>query len=154
MITQYMTIHAQLTGLKRDVLDKYYTAPHAVTHCMEKIHEYLVIYEDDLCIEPSAGNGSFMSDIKTLGCASMFYDLEPEHPEIVKQDYLEIDTSSWKQMYNRIHVIGNPPFGRQSSMAVRFIKKSVAYADSVSFILPRSFKKCSMQRYFPDNFHL
>jgi hypothetical protein len=51
-------------------------------------------------------------------------------------------------------VIGNPPFGRQSSLAIQFIKKSALFSDSISFILPKSFKKDSMQKHFPLNFHL
>jgi hypothetical protein len=51
-------------------------------------------------------------------------------------------------------VIGNPPFGRQSSLAIQFIKKSALIADSISFILPKSFKKDSMQKHFPPKFHL
>ena len=39
--------------------------------------------------------------------------------------------------FNKIHIIGNPPFGRQSSLAIKFIKKSVEYCDSISFILPK-----------------
>ena len=30
-----------------------------------------------------------------------------------------------KKDYKKIHIIGNPPFGRQSSSAIKFIKKWV-----------------------------
>jgi hypothetical protein len=56
--------------------------------------------------------------------------------------------------FRKLHIIGNPPFGRQSSSAIAFIKHSAKYADTISFILPKSFKKVSMQRAFPRNFHL
>ena len=46
----------------------------------------------------------------------------------------------------KIHVIGNPPFGRQSSLAIKFIKKSCSFSDTISFILPKSFKKDSMKK--------
>jgi hypothetical protein len=59
-----------------------------------------------------------------------------------------------KSNYNKIHVIGNPPFGRQSSMAINFIKKSAEFCDSISFILPKSFKKESLKAHFPLSFHL
>ena len=39
-------------------------------------------------------------------------------------------------------------------MAIKFIKKSVEYCDSISFILPKSFKKESLKKRFPLNFHL
>jgi hypothetical protein len=44
-----------------------------------------------------------------------------------------------------IHIIGNPPFGRQSSTAIKFIKKSCLFCNSLSFILPKSFKKDSLK---------
>lgn len=56
--------------------------------------------------------------------------------------------------YNNIHIIGNPPFGRQSSLAIQFIKKCCEFANTISFILPKSFKKNSMQKHFPLNYHL
>ena len=56
--------------------------------------------------------------------------------------------------FGKIHVIGNPPFGRQSSLAIKFIKKSCEFCNSVSFILPKSFKKDSLKKTFPLKFHL
>ena len=64
------------------------------------------------------------------------------------------DYASIKEAFTKIHVIGNPPFGRQSSLAIKFIKKSCEFCDSVSFILPKSFKKDSLKKSFPLNFHL
>jgi len=57
-------------------------------------------------------------------------------------------------VHTKIHIIGNPPFGRQSSLAIKFIKQSTSFCDTISFILPKSFKKESMQKHFPLNFHL
>jgi hypothetical protein len=141
------------TGLNRNTIDKFYTVPIVVTECINKIKQYIDIHKDDLCIEPSAGNGSFIDGIKSLTNLYVFYDLEPENDEIIKQDYLH-----YKHNYNvtgdKIHVIGNPPFGRQSSLAIKFIKKSSEFCDSISFILPKSFKKDSLKKHFPITFHL
>ena len=80
--------------------------------------------------------------------------MDPENNEIIKQNYLELDYNNIREKYKKIHIIGNPPFGRQSSMLNKFIKKSCEYCDSISFILPKSFKKDSMKRKFTSNFHL
>jgi len=144
----------QTTGLSRKTIDKYYTANKAVEKCMELINKHIEINNDDLCIEPSAGNGSFIECIKSSFANYKFYDLEPEHIEIVKQDYLMFDHEMIESKYDKKHIVGNPPFGRQSSLAIKFIKKSCEYCDSISFILPRSFKKESLKKYFPLNFHL
>lgn len=144
----------QNTGLKRKTIDKYYTSENTVKRCIQLIVKHVEINENDLCIEPSAGNGSFIPDIKTLFGHYRFYDLEPENNEIIQKDYLEFNYKSIKKKYQKIHIIGNPPFGRQSSLAIKFIKKSSEFCNSISFILPKSFKKDSLKKYFPLNFHL
>jgi hypothetical protein len=150
-----MTEPKQTKGLKRNTIDKYYTKDTAVQLCLNYVKEYVNINDkNDLLIEPSAGNGSFISGIKSLSLNHLFYDLEPENIEIVKQDYLLLDIDKLKNKYTNIHVIGNPPFGRQSSLAIKFIKKSCEFCNSLSFILPKSFKKDSMKKTFPLNFHL
>ena len=144
----------QTTGLKRNTIDKFYTIINIVNKCIELIKENIDIKENDLCIEPSAGNGSFITAIKSLFRNYIFYDIEPENNEIIKQDYLEVDLTTSLKDFNKIHVIGNPPFGRQSSLAIKFIKKSCEYCDTISFILPKSFKKESLKKHFPLHFHL
>ena len=143
------------TGLKREIIDKFYTSPNIVNECIKLIKQKINIQATDLCIEPSAGNGSFINGIKSLFKIYKFYDLEPENNEIIKQDYLKYDYDTIiKNPDSKVHVIGNPPFGRQSSLAIKFIKKSCEYCDSISFILPKSFKKDSLKKHYPPNFHL
>tara|TARA_Y100000591_G_C21788139_1_gene674998 strand:- start:171 stop:1049 length:879 start_codon:yes stop_codon:yes gene_type:complete len=153
------------TGLQRDTKDKYYTIKHVVKYCLQKVKKNIKITKNDLCIEPSAGNGAFIKEIKQLFNNYKFYDLEPEHKEVIQQDYFTFDintvinenttnTTNTTNTYNKIHVIGNPPFGRQSSLAIKFIKKSATFCDTISFILPKSFKKDSLKKHFPINFHL
>ena len=144
-----------VTGLKRLITDKFYTSLPIVNECIKLINKYINIQESDLCIEPSAGSGSFISGIKSLFKHYKFYDLEPENNEIIRQDYLDFDYNTINVESNgKIHIIGNPPFGRQSSLAIKFIKKSCEFCDSISFILPKSFKKDSLKKHFPPNFHL
>lgn len=147
----------QTKGLNRNTIDKYYTKDIVVELCLNLVKQYIHINTDDLIIEPSAGNGSFITGIKSLSNNFRFYDLEPDNDEIIKQDYLLYDYSRSglsKEIFSKIHIIGNPPFGRQSSLAIKFIKKSCEFCDSVSFILPKSFKKDSLKKTFPLQFHL
>jgi hypothetical protein len=143
------------TGLKRDTIDKFYTTSSTAKECLDHILQHIQIHiTNDLIIEPSAGNGSFIPEILQQCQNTQFYDIEPEHALIKKADYLLLDCNSFTNTLGKIHVIGNPPFGRQSSLAIQFIKKSALFADTISFILPKSFKKDSMQKHFPPNFHL
>ena len=144
----------QDTGLKRNTIDKYYTKENVVIQCIELIKQHNIILKDDIIIEPSAGNGSFINNIKSLSNNYKFYDIEPEHKEIIKQDFLTFDYNDIKNKYKQIHIIGNPPYGRQSSIAIKFIKRCCEFATSISFILPKSFKKDSMRKYFTLNYHL
>jgi len=144
----------QEKGLKRNTIDKYYTKINIVEQCIEAMKKYINISKDDLIIEPSAGNGSFIENIKKITENYKFYDLEPENKEIIKQDFLDFDFVELKQKYKNIHIVGNPPFGRQASLAIKFIKKCCLFSNSISFILPKSFKKESMKKHFSKNFHL
>lgn len=144
----------QEKGLSRNTTDKYYTIQSIVSNVVEMAKNYLNINKlNDMIIEPSAGNGSFLSSLKDICNNCIFLDILPEHPDIEKQDYLQFKVPN-NLHGGKIHIVGNPPFGRQSSLAIKFIKHSAKFADSISFILPKSFKKESMSRHFPINFHL
>ncbi len=70
-------------------------------------------------------------------------DIEPQNISIIQQDYLEFNPDM-KILGDNVLVIGNPPFGRQSSLAIKFISKSAKYAKKIAFVLAKSFKKESM----------
>jgi hypothetical protein len=68
---------------------------------------------------------------------------------ILKGDFLAWEPSSdTKRVF-----FGNPPFGKQGSLAKQFIQHAAKYADVIAFILPKSFVKPSMSRAFPSKFH-
>ena len=143
-------------GLKRDIIDKFYTKPEITEYCYNIIkHNLEIDYDSDIVIEPSAGNGSFLYIIKRLCKNYKLYDIDPDDNEsiIEKQDYLLLNLNEYKDYNGKIHIIGNPPFGRQSSLAIKFIRKSALFCDSISFILPKSFKKDSLKKKIPLNFH-
>jgi len=110
-----------------------------------------IIEDNSIIIEPSAGNGAFIPGIQqkyktsTLICM----DIKPEHESIITQDFLTFEPPN-----GIIHIIGNPPFGRQASLAKKFIQKACEFATSISFILPKSFKKEFYKNAFDINFHL
>lgn len=145
---------SNIIGLKRNIIDKFYTSPKIARKYFKYIKKNINIKKKDLIIEPSAGNGVFIPLIKKISDNYLFYDIKPDNKEIIKQDYLKLNTKKILLNNNKIHIIGNPPFGRQSSLAIKFIKKSCEFCDTISFILPKSFKKNSMRNKIPLNFHL
>ena len=56
----------QTKGLNRNTIDKYYTKNIVVEICLKLVKKYIQINNDDLIVEPSAGNGSFITGIKSL----------------------------------------------------------------------------------------
>lgn len=118
--------------------DKYYTPKELAKRLIDKTFE--VIGKENITdiIEPSAGAGAFSSQ---MNCTA--YDIEPEAPGIIKQDYL---TSFLWYKKGRL-VIGNPPFGTNSWLIIKFWEKSIEIADYVAFILPISYLKNDIRLY-------
>jgi len=141
----------QLTGKKRNTIDKFFTKRSVAKKLIEVMESKLNIH--GIIIEPSAGDGSFY-DLLRPKYKVKGYDIEPGISSIAQQDFLSLNLNQC--FHIPLHFCGNPPFGRQSSMAIKFIKHIIQcpHSKSISFILPRSFKKPSMHRCFPLNWHL
>jgi hypothetical protein len=133
---------------KKNELDKFYTKPQVAIGLISTLNRLYPFERFDTLLEPSAGSGSFLLNLpkdKRLGI-----DLEPAHQEIIKSDFLD-----WTpDLSKRYMVVGNPPFGRVSSLAVRFFEKSAEFADVIAFIIPRTFRRVSIQNRLNLNFHL
>lgn len=124
-------------------LDKFYTKKEIAKQCIELLD--LSLY--DTIIEPSAGNGSFSSQIKNC----IAYDIEPEEEHIIQQDFFLLPPPKGEN----ILIIGNPPFGERCKLAKAFIKKSIDIgAKTIAFILPNTFNKFTNQKIFPKEWKL
>ena len=133
--------------LGKDDLDRFYTKPSVVDDLLQHID----VKDYDVVVEPSAGSGSWSSKIED--CLAI--DISPTNEDIIQGDFLSDDfLFDDMKKDNKILVIGNPPFGRQSKLAKRFFNKSAEFADTIAFILPRSFRKESVQRHIHKNFWL
>jgi hypothetical protein len=139
----------QDTGKHRKNLnDQFYTKESKAKLCVDVLLEQVPESATWLWIEPSAGKGAFLLSVPPT-IQKLGLDIDPKHPSIQQGDFL-----LWTPPNHKILVFGNPPFGRQSSLAKAFIKRAATFADCIAFILPRSFKKPSMNRAFPPHFHL
>ena len=97
-------------------------------------------------IEPSAGDGAWLSTLPV----NIALDIEPQHEDVVKADYFETEIA-----YQRgTLIVGNPPFGRMGSLAVKFFNRAAEQGDWIAFILPASFGKVTLQRRLNKKFHL
>lgn len=127
-------------------LDQYYTEGDVAAHFYKIFQEHFdpTMFK---IVEPSAGAGSFS---RLLPIGSLGFDLRPKHPGIHRADYLTV------KIYGRekIAIIGNPPFGKNASTAVRFFNHAARQAHVIALILPRSFKKASIENRIDTAFHL
>jgi hypothetical protein len=139
---------AQDTGkFRKNTKDQYYTKATVAKKCVTVVRGLVPDVDSYQWIEPSAGNGVFLKAVP--GLDKLGIDLEPKSADIQTGNFLDWAPSSYKK---RIF-FGNPPFGRQGSLAKSFIKHAALYGEVIAFILPRSFVKPSMSRAFPLKFH-
>ena len=134
---------------KKHINDKFYTKTEVANELILSIKD-ISMY--DLIIEPSAGDGKFYDILSKNHKNVIGLDIEPEHPKIIKQDWFDY---KFDKPYRKVLVIGNPPFGNQSSLAMKFIKKcDELEIDTIAFILTKSFKKETTQNKIPLNYNL
>ena len=129
----------------KDEKDRYYTDPIFAKKFVDMIDNRYGLENFSLCIEPSAGNGSFSQYLPVNN--SISYDVEPNAENIIEKDYFEV-------LYepDNILVIGNPPFGRISSTAIKFFNHSAKFAEVIAFIIPQTFHRVSVQNKLDLNF--
>lgn len=127
---------------KKEKNDKFYTKPQIAATLLDELDLSSYSY----IIEPSAGNGSFSKQIPN--CIAL--DIEPENSSIIKKDFFSYDAPQDLS----ILVVGNPPFGEQSSLAIRFFNHAATFSNTIAFVLPKSFRKYSIQNRLDLNFWL
>lgn len=128
-------------------LDQFYTKDSVAKEYWDIYKKYIPISYDYI-LEPSAGKGAFYNLLpkdKRIGI-----DLDPKCRGVKKINFFDFEPEK-----NKIYiVIGNPPFGRVSSMAIRFFNKCAEFAILIGFIIPRTFKRISVQNSLSLNFSL
>lgn len=134
-----------MSKITKDELDRWYTQDIIVDKCLERVD----LSKYDMVIEPSAGDGSFIKKIKHSHLYA--FDIFPNYSSITKANWFEIDKSIFSK--NSI-VIGNPPFGKNATLAISFFNEAATFAKTIAFILPASFHKISIIKKLDKHFHL
>ena len=131
--------------IRDEGLDKFYTKPEIVEMCISRIKDWDTW---DLVVEPSAGSGNFFEQIPSVRKYGM--DIKPECGTIDTLDFFEYTPS----ISGKILVIGNPPFGKNSSLAVKFFNHAAQWAERIAFVIPRTFRRTSIQNQLNMSFHV
>ena len=135
-----------------DELDQFYTHPKLAQSFASKV---LTRWSDPdvLFVEPSAGDGAFLNPLIEANRKVRAVDLDPQTTNIQRKDFLEDESIFWGK-HSAIVVVGNPPFGKNACMAVRFFNHAAKWADEIAFIVPRTFRKGSVHKRLHKHFHL
>lgn len=143
-------LHADLCGKESPYFAKlngqFYTKPQVAEQCFESLN----LDNHDLIIEPSAGRGDFL---KLFPSEKEVFalDIDPKCEGVEKMSFFDYTPPTG---FNKIAVVGNPPFGKNAGLAVNFIKHAAKFADTIAFILPRTFRKTGIVNKIPRNFWL
>lgn len=162
-------------------LDQFFTKPLEAKRLYEIVCNYVDLKEYDIIYEPSVGANSFGAFFPEKKAVRM--DIDPKQNvfwydkkldeairidrfdkknkskkvEIIQMDMLSmgraVDVMGFKTD-KKIIAIGNPPFGKASSLAVKFFNICAKFCDTIAFIIPRTFKRISVQNQLDLSFHL
>ncbi len=134
------------------LLDLFYTNVGIAKECIAFTEEHIAKKRRKYYLEPACGTGSFSKQLEN--CVSV--DLYPRMKGAKKADFLNLTKKELfpKEKTSNICVIGNPPFGKNSSLAVKFFNHAAIFGDVIAFIVPKTFKKESLQRKLNRNFWL
>ena len=126
-------------------LDKFYTKRTVAKMCVDTLD----LERYDVLLEPGAGAGACFDLLPAAQREG--YDLEPAHPggEIKTLDFFDYQADPTKTYL----AVGNPPFGKNSSLAKRFFAHAASFAQTIAFVLPRTFRKSTTINQLPRDFH-
>jgi predicted RNA methylase len=130
--------------------EQFYTPPAIAIDAVDRLLALLPDARTRPWLEPAGGTGSFLAAARSAGVDGVVsYDIEPLHPDVQAGDFLtqRLDLTG-------AVTISNPPFGRNNSLSIPFFNHAARYSDVICFIVPRSWRKWSVQNRLDRNFHL
>lgn len=133
----------------KNELDQYYTNPAYAKECFAVAMKYC--NEKEVFMEPCVGAGAFyhlMPENNRRG-----FDLEPQFDDknVTTKDFLTVVNKTGVSC----NVISNPPFGFAASLAVDFFNHCAKLnAGVIAFVIPKSFRKASIQNKLCRNYKL
>jgi predicted RNA methylase len=130
--------------------EQFYTPPEVADQIIRNVKKRIGPLSSRILLEPAGGTGAFIDAAKAHGLAKVVsFDIEPHHKKIEPGDFLDQEINQ-----SGLLTITNPPFGRNNSLSIPFFNKSAEVSDLIVFIVPRSWRKWSVQNRLNQNFHL
>lgn len=130
-------------------LDQFYTRTDVAQTCVSALRQLLADrFAGAVWIEPSAGQGAF---VDVMPFPRIALDIAPRRGDISRADFLQWSPG---QLSGKAVVVGNPPFGKNASLAARFFNHAARFASVIAFIVPRTFQKPSLVDRLDPSMHL
>lgn len=130
------------------LLDQFYTKRTVALDLFSKFNAIVLLngFKNNDWLEPSAGGGAFYD---LMPKNKLGLDLDVKISNVIQADFLTYDLPK-----NDYIVLGNPPFGKNSSLAVKFFNKAALNAVMIGFVVPKTFKKDGLKNKLNRRFHL
>ncbi len=138
----------KLGNRRKTGVEQYYTPKDLARNLSEEL--IAITGSDRSFIEPAGGNGSFVTALESLGIEKIqAVDLYPKHPRVKNADFLTHNPKG-----SNLVTISNPPFGRNNSLSIPFFNHAANHSEYIAFLVPRSWRKWSVQNRLDRRFHL
>ncbi len=131
--------------------DAYFTKPSDVEWCYEKLEALYGDLTGKTALEPACGSGVFVKAAPQLMWTTneLFPDFSQGMAHSFNLDFAKGDRSA---LGNYDFVIGNPPYGKASHLAKRFLRNALEHSDVVAMVLPKALRRHTLwDKYFPDD---
>ena len=79
-------------------------------------------------------------------------DIDPRRDGILRHDFLTWPFEDTIEDPRHTVVVGNPPFGHRSKLAIRFFNRAAAMANTIAFVVPVQFRKYSVHKNLRPGF--
>ena len=130
--------------------EQFYTPPEIADQVMRNVKKRIGDLSQRTLLEPAGGTGAFIDAGVAQGLKKVIsFDIEPHHEKITMGDFLDQEITK-----TGLLTITNPPFGRNNSLSIPFFNKAAQVSDLIVFIVPRSWRKWSVQNRLDQNFHI
>lgn len=133
--------------------EQYYTPSSTATELFQVALGLIPDLLDRTLVEPAAGTGSFTKVFANFGVKDIrAFDIEPKDPAIIQANFLQ-DECLESELTHGV-AITNPPFGRNSSLSVPFFNRLADHCEYICFVIPKSWRKWTLQNRLDRRFHL
>jgi predicted RNA methylase len=129
--------------------EQFYTPRSLACELVAKAESVIPNFTKRNFLEPAGGNGSFIEALAERGINRVeAVDLYPKHALVRRGNFLDFEPSN-----KNLVTISNPPFGRNNALAIPFFNHAAVFSEYICFLVPRSWRKWSVQNRLAENFH-